>query len=145
MRILVVDDNETNRVVACLLLERRGHDVLVASCGPSALECMAKETLDVVLMDLSMPGMDGFETVRRFRASESTKPRLPIIALTAHSSIEDRQRSLEAGMNGLIAKPLNGSTIEVVLALATQLWEHDPPLQGSASSGRPAETEAPRH
>ena len=145
MRILVVDDNETNRVVACLLLERRGQDVLVAGCGPSALECMAKETLDVVLMDLSMPGMDVFETVRRFRASESTKPRLPIIALTAHSSIEDRQRSLEAGMNGLIAKPLNGSTIEVVLALATQLWEHDPPLQGSASSGRPAETEAPRH
>ena len=145
MRILVVDDNETNRVVACLLLERRGHDVLVAGCGPSALECMAKETLDVVLMDLSMPGMDGFETVRRFRASESTKPLLPIIALTAHTSIEDRQRSLEAGMNGLIAKPLNGSSLEVVLALATQLWELELPGAGAASSARPAETEAPRH
>ena len=102
MRILVVDDNETNRVVACLLLERRGHDVLVAGCGPSALECMAKESLDVVLMDLSMPGMDGFETVRRFRASESTKPLLPIIALTAHTSIEDRQRSLDVSSHQVV-------------------------------------------
>jgi CheY-like chemotaxis protein len=145
MRILVVDDNETNRVVACLLLERRGHDVLVASCGPSALECMAKETLDVVLMDLSMPGMDGFETVRRFRASETTEPRLPIIALTAHTSVEDRQRSLEAGMNGLIAKPLNGSTIEAVLALATQLWEIELPVVGSKSPAKHAETKASLH
>lgn len=145
MRILVVDDNETNRVVAQLLLERRGHDVLVASCGPTALEYMAKEVLDVVLMDLSMPGMDGFETVRRFRASETTQPRLPIVALTAHTSSEDRQRSLEAGMNGLIAKPINSSTIEVVLALATQLWEPDPPMAGSTSSARPLETKAALH
>ena len=145
MRILVVDDNETNRVVACLLLQRRGHDVLVAGCGRSALECMAKETLDVVLMDLSMPGMDGFETVRRFRASESTKQRLPIIALTAHSSIEDRQRSIEAGMDGLIAKPLNGSSIEIVLGLATRLRELDLQVAGSTSSVSPAETEASLH
>jgi CheY-like chemotaxis protein len=141
----VVDDNETNRVVASLLLESRGHDVLLANCGPSALECMAKETLDVVLMDLSMPGMDGFETVRCFRASETAEPRLPIIAFTAHTSIEDRQRSLEAGMNGLIAKPLNGGTIDAVLALATQLWELDPPVASGASSARPAETKATLH
>ena len=141
----MVDDNETNRVVASLLLESRGHDVLLANCGPSALECMAKETLDVVLMDLSMPGMDGFETVRRFRASETTEPRLPIIALTAHTSVEDRQRSLEAGMNGLIAKPLNGSTIEAVLALATQLWEIELPVVGSKSPAKHAETKASLH
>ena len=141
----MVDDNETNRVVASLLLESRGHDVLLANCGPSALECMAKETLDVVLMDLSMPGMDGFETVRRFRASETKEPRLPIIALTAHTSVEDRQRSLEAGMNGLIAKPLNGSTIEAVLALATQLWEIELPVVGSKSPAKHAETKASLH
>jgi two-component system sensor histidine kinase/response regulator len=106
---------------------------------------MAKEVLDVVLMDLSMPGMDGFETVRRFRASETTAPRLPIVALTAHTSVEDRQRSLEAGMNGLIAKPINANTIEVVLALATQLWDPDPPVAGSTSSARPLETKAALH
>ena len=116
MRILVVDDNETNRVVAQLLLERRGHDVLVASCGPSALECMAKEVLDVVLMDLSMPGMDGLETTRRIR-SDDVNGELTVVALTAHTSPKEQKMCLDAGMNAFMRKPFDSLQVDRLMGL----------------------------
>lgn len=120
MRILVVDDDDTNRLVVRLLMEQRGHEIIEASSGQIALDTLLVEAVDLVFMDLSMPVMDGFETVRRFRLSTKNDRQIPIIALTAHTTQEDRRRCFEAGMNGLIAKPLNVTSVDTVMALVRE-------------------------
>ena len=120
MRILVVDDDDTNRLVVRLLMEQRGHEIIEASSGQIALDTLLVEAVDLVFMDLSMPVMDGFETVRRFRLSTKNARQIPIIALTAHTTQEDRRRCFEAGMNGLIAKPLNVTSVDTVMALVRE-------------------------
>lgn len=117
LRILVVDDDDTNRLVVRLLMERRGHQVIEAACGQTALDTLSTETVDLVFMDLSMPLMDGFETVRRFRSTTQHRRQVPIIALTAQATQEDRNRCFETGMNGLIAKPLNLTCMDSVVKL----------------------------
>jgi CheY-like chemotaxis protein len=127
MRILVVDDDDTNRLVVRLLMERRGHEIVEAASGQDALDTLSVEKIDLVFMDLSMPMMDGFETVRRFRSITKNVRQIPIIALTAHTTQEDRRRCFEAGMNGLIAKPLNVTSVDTVMALVRDQGESDAP------------------
>ena len=127
MRILVVDDDDTNRLVVRLLMEQRGHEIIEASSGQIALDTLLVEAVDLVFMDLSMPVMDGFETVRRFRLSTKNARQIPIIALTAHTTQEDRRRCFEAGMNGLIAKPLNVTSVDTVMALVREQGVLDAP------------------
>jgi len=127
MRILVVDDDDTNRLVVRLLMEQRGHEIIEASSGQIALDTLLVEAVDLVFMDLSMPVMDGFETVRRFRLSTKDARQIPIIALTAHTTQEDRRRCFEAGMNGLIAKPLNVTSVDTVMALVREQGALDAP------------------
>lgn len=127
MRILVVDDDDTNRLVVRLLMEQRGHEIIEASSGQIALDTLLVEAVDLVFMDLSMPVMDGFETVRRFRLSTKNNRQIPIIALTAHTTQEDRRRCFEAGMNGLIAKPLNVTSVDTVMALVREQGAPDAP------------------
>ena len=127
MRILVVDDDDTNRLVVRLLMEQRGHEIIEASTGQIALDTLLVEAVDLVFMDLSMPVMDGFETVRRFRLSTKNARQIPIIALTAHTTQEDRRRCFEAGMNGLIAKPLNVTSVDTVMALVREQGVLDAP------------------
>lgn len=127
MRILVVDDDDTNRLVVRLLMERRGHEIIEAASGQIALETLSVEDVDLVFMDLSMPMMDGFETVRRFRSSTKGDRQIPIIALTAHTTQEDRRKCFEAGMNGLIAKPLNVTSVDTVMALVRDQGESNVP------------------
>ena len=127
MRILVVDDDDTNRLVVRLLMEQRGHEIIEASSGQIALDSLLVEAVDLVFMDLSMPVMDGFETVRRFRLSTKNARQIPIIALTAHTTQEDRRRCFEAGMNGLIAKPLNVTSVDTVMALVREQGAPDAP------------------
>jgi CheY-like chemotaxis protein len=127
MRILVVDDDDTNRLVVRLLMERRGHEIIEAASGQDALDTLSAEKIDLVFMDLSMPMMDGFETVRRFRSTTKNVRQIPIIALTAHTTQEDRRRCFEAGMNGLIAKPLNVTSVDTVMALVRDQGESDAP------------------
>jgi|APLow6443716910_1056828.scaffolds.fasta_scaffold213031_1 CheY-like chemotaxis protein len=127
MRILVVDDDDTNRLVVRLLMEQRGHEIIEASSGQIALDTLLVEAVDLVFMDLSMPVMDGFETVRRFRLSTKNARQIPIIALTAHTTQEDRRRCFEAGMNGLIAKPLNVTSVDTVMALVREQGAPDAP------------------
>jgi CheY-like chemotaxis protein len=127
MRILVVDDDDTNRLVVRLLMEQRGHEIIEASSGQIALDTLLVEAVDLVFMDLSMPVMDGFETVRRFRLSTKNDRQIPIIALTAHTTQEDRRRCFEAGMNGLIAKPLNVTSVDTVMALVREQGAPDAP------------------
>ena len=107
LRILVVEDNAVNQKVACGLLERHGHTVVVAVNGKEALHTLREQAFDLVLMDVQMPEMDGLEATAAIRAGEEgTGRRLPIIALTAQALQEDRERCLAAGMDGYLAKPV---------------------------------------
>lgn len=106
MKILLVEDNEMNRDMLARRLQRRGHEVLAAENGASALHRAATESPDVVLMDMGLPIMDGWETTRRMKADASTA-HIPVIALTAHAMDSDRNRALEAGCDDFDTKPVD--------------------------------------
>jgi signal transduction histidine kinase/ActR/RegA family two-component response regulator len=107
LRVLVADDNPVNRRVVERILEKQGIAVLPAANGQEATELFEKEEVDLVLLDVQMPVMDGLTAARRIRALEKGKSkRTPILALTAHAMKEDRERCLEAGMDGYLAKPV---------------------------------------
>ena len=105
-RILLVEDNEMSRDVLTRRLTRRGHTVLIATDGAEAIATARAEALDIVLMDLAMPVIDGWEAARRLRAGAATG-RLPIIALTAHAMVGDRERALAAGCDDYDTKPVD--------------------------------------
>lgn len=108
VRVLLAEDNLVNRAVAVGLLTRRGHEVVVAGNGVEVLEALEHETFDVVLMDVQMPVMGGFEATRLIRERErDTGGHIPIVALTAHAMSGDRERCLAAGMDGYLAKPVD--------------------------------------
>jgi CheY-like chemotaxis protein len=106
--VLVAEDNAVNQKLAQHLLERRGHTPIVVSNGREAVETLMADQFDLVLMDLQMPEMDGFEATASIRAREraTAGPHVPIIALTAHAMQGDRQRCLDADMDGYVAKPI---------------------------------------
>jgi len=106
--VLLAEDGLINQKVAVNLLERRGHIVEVAENGRAALEALERELFDLVLMDVQMPEMDGFEATAAIRERErETGDHLPIIAMTAHAMKGDRERCLEAGMDEYLAKPID--------------------------------------
>jgi signal transduction histidine kinase/DNA-binding response OmpR family regulator len=107
LRVLLAEDNQINQKLAVRLLQKQGHTVLVAVSGREALEALARERFDVVLMDVQMPEMDGFEATRAIRESEEgTSRHQPILAMTAHVMTGDRERCLASGMDGYVSKPL---------------------------------------
>ncbi len=106
-RILLAEDNVINQRLAVRVLQNRGQTVVVADDGEAALEALARESFDLVLMDVQMPGMNGFEATARVRGGEAGGGRLPIIAMTAHALQGDRERCLAAGMDGFVAKPID--------------------------------------
>jgi CheY-like chemotaxis protein len=119
LRILLAEDGLVNQKVAVNLLEQRGHKVTVANNGQEAVAVFDSELFDVVLMDLQMPAMDGFEATAIIREREKKSgTHIPIIAMTAHAMKGDRERCLESGMDGYIAKPIRAKdlyeTIEVM-------------------------------
>jgi signal transduction histidine kinase/CheY-like chemotaxis protein/ligand-binding sensor domain-containing protein len=120
LRILLAEDNVVNQVLVCRLLEKCGHSVVVANNGRKALEELEKEKFDLVLMDVSMPEMDGFEAVAAIRAKEGmARARVPIIAMTAHAMKGDRERCLAAGMDAYISKPIQPKElVQVIKSLA---------------------------
>jgi signal transduction histidine kinase/ActR/RegA family two-component response regulator len=116
LRILVVDDNEINQVVACKFLQKLGCQVEVARNGREAVDSIAHATYDAVLMDCEMPEMDGYEATREIRRQEHTTSRhLPIIALTGHASSEDEQKCRRAGMDDVVTKPMTLPTLRAKL------------------------------
>ena len=106
MKILLVEDNEMNRDMLSRRLAKRGFDVVVALDGSSGAAAAAAEQPDLILMDISLPDMDGCEVTRLVRAQPSTAS-IPIIALTAHAMETDRIRALEAGCQDFDTKPVD--------------------------------------
>ena len=111
-KVLLAEDNLVNQRLAVRLLEKWGCSVTVAGDGWQALAALRKETFDLALMDVQMPGMDGFEVTRRIREEEACDGgHLPILALTAHAMSGDRERCLAAGMDDYLSKPLNAQAL----------------------------------
>ena len=121
LRILLAEDNAINQKIARALLEKRGHSVALAINGRQALEQWEQHSFDVILMDVQMPEMDGFEATGLIRQQEQISgQRIPIIALTAHALKGDEERCLSAGMDSYVTKPIQAKqlflAIESVLA-----------------------------
>jgi CheY-like chemotaxis protein len=105
-RILLVEDNEMNRDMLSRRLARRGFEMLIAENGQSGVDLTVSERPDLVLMDMSLPVMDGWEATRRLKADPNTST-IPIIALTAHAMASDRELALEAGCDDYDSKPVD--------------------------------------
>jgi CheY-like chemotaxis protein len=108
MTVLLAEDNIVNQALAVKLLTRRGHAVTVVNNGLEALAALERETFDLVLMDVQMPVMGGFEATAAIRRRErETGTRQRIVAMTAHAMTGDQERCLAAGMDGYLAKPID--------------------------------------
>ena len=105
-RVLLVEDNEDNFELVRFLLERAGFDVLAGHDGQEALEMAHKELPDLILMDLSLPGIDGWTAARELKSDPKTS-HIPLMALTAHTLPGDRKRAMESGFDGYISKPID--------------------------------------
>jgi signal transduction histidine kinase/DNA-binding response OmpR family regulator len=138
LHILVVEDSIVNQTLAVRLLETRGHTTVVASTGAEALAAIEQQPFDVVLMDVQMPEMDGFEATAAIRMQEQTTgTHLPIIAMTAHVMQGDRERCLEAGMDAYVSKPIQAmDLLETMERLVPELInaESEPPLEPSVTA-----------
>jgi len=104
-RILLVEDNEMNRDMLSRRLTRKGFDVVCAEDGEQGVSMAGSESPDLILMDMSLPGIDGWEATRRLKADDATKA-IPVIALTAHAMASDRKQALEAGCDDYDTKPV---------------------------------------
>jgi two-component system cell cycle response regulator DivK len=105
-KILLVEDNEMNRDMLSRRLARRGYEVLVAVDGKAGVEMATREAPALILMDMSLPGLDGWEATRRIKASPTTQA-IGIIALTAHAMAGDREKALAAGCDDFDTKPVD--------------------------------------
>ena len=103
--ILLVEDNEMNRDMLSRRLQRLGYEVLIASDGLEGLAMARQAPADLILMDMSLPGMDGWEVTRHLKADEATRA-VPVIALTAHAMVADRQQAMAAGCDDYDTKPV---------------------------------------
>jgi two-component system, sensor histidine kinase and response regulator len=116
LHILLTEDNLVNQRIVVRMLEKRGHSVVVAGNGKEALDAFARDTFDLVLMDIQMPLVDGFEATRLIRAQQrGSSEHIPIVAMTAHAMKGDRERCLAAGMDDYISKPINTSELYELL------------------------------
>jgi CheY-like chemotaxis protein len=103
--ILIVEDNEMNRDMLSRRLERKGYAILIAVDGAEGVDVAREKMPDLILMDMSLPVVDGWEATRRIKADESLK-HIPIIALTAHAMANDRDKALDAGCDEYDTKPI---------------------------------------
>ncbi len=142
LHILLTEDNTVNQQVAKRLLEKRGHGVRVAENGRQALEFLEKERFDLVLMDVQMPKMDGFEATAAIRRKErQTGGHIPIIAMTAHAMSGDEERCLQAGMDAYLTKPLK---VESLLQLVQEICPQTQPASAAAPAHTLSVNQAPQ-
>jgi len=112
MKVLLVEDSPVNQKLAAALLQKRGFEVTPKENGKAALASLERESFDLILMDVQMPEVDGFEATRTIREREkSTGGHIPIIAITAHALKGDQERCLAAGMDAYISKPIRSSEL----------------------------------
>jgi CheY-like chemotaxis protein len=104
-KILLVEDNEMNRDMLGRRLQRRGHEVLIAVDGAEGVAMAQADAPDLILMDMILPVMDGWEATRRLKSASDTRP-IPVIALTAHAMSGDREKAIEAGCDDYDTKPV---------------------------------------
>ena len=121
-RVLVVEDDSTNRMLATNILKRNGYSVAIARDGVEAVDMCTQESFDLILMDVQMPNMNGLEATGAIRKLEVARGRhTPILALTAHAMEGDRERCVQAGMDDYMSKPIHAkdllSKIKTLIAL----------------------------
>jgi len=130
LRILLAEDNPVNQKLARRILEKQNHVVSVAANGREALHAYERQAFDLILMDIQMPEMDGFEAASEIRARERDGKHIPIIALTAHAMSGDRERCLSAGMDGYLTKPIR---VDELISEINRLQVTVNPIPASAS------------
>lgn len=135
LRVLIAEDNLVNQRLISRLLEKMGHQVVVASDGMAVLRILERGEVDLIAMDMQMPILDGVETTRKIRATEGASgTHIPIVAMTANAFAEDRRKCLEAGMDGFVVKPVSAQSIrdemERVLSLQKVAARMEPAEQG---------------
>lgn len=108
-KILIIEDNEQNRYLATFLLEQHGYEVVCAFDGPSGIELVKTVKPALILLDIQLPLMDGYAVARALRNNPDLRD-IPIIAVTSYAMVGDREKSLAAGCNGYIEKPINPNT-----------------------------------
>jgi CheY-like chemotaxis protein len=119
--VVLAEDDAANQRLFQMVLEDCGYRILVASNGREVLHILETDGVDLVLMDIHMPGMDGLETVKRIRASEKPYSGVPVIGVTAHAGLPERRVFLDAGMNAFEPKPVDlGRLIETIDRLLAQ-------------------------
>jgi CheY-like chemotaxis protein len=125
LHVMLVEDNAVNQALASRLLEKQGYQVTVVGDGRKALATLGRNKFDLVLMDVQMPEMDGFEATAAIREAEQcTGGRLPIIAMTAHAMKGDRERCLSAGMDGYVSKPVHVQELFAVMDDVLERAQH---------------------
>lgn len=105
-KVLCVEDNAVNMILVERIVEAEGHELIRAEDGPTALDILESDTPDIILLDINLPGIDGLELARRFKANPRLAP-VPLIATTAQVLVGDRERCLEAGCDDYLPKPLD--------------------------------------
>jgi len=123
--ILLIEDNEQNRYLATFLLEQHGYKILSALNGPQGIEMAQASMPDLILLDIQLPGMDGYTVARVLRGIDSLRA-TPIIAVTSYAKVGDREKSLAAGCSGYIEKPINPETFVTEIELFLRPSTHNP-------------------
>jgi CheY-like chemotaxis protein len=120
----VAEDNQINRITVSKFLDKMGCLHECVENGKQALEALAAQPFDCVIMDLQMPVMDGIEATRRIRSAKfpGVDPRLPIIGLTAHAMAGDAEKALAAGMDGYVTKPVDINSLSQAMGEALKAW-----------------------
>jgi signal transduction histidine kinase/DNA-binding response OmpR family regulator len=142
LRLLLAEDNAVNQRLATRLLEKQGHTVMVANNGREAVELYYRESFDLILMDVQMPEMSGFEATAKIREAElSTGRHVPIIAVTAHAMKGDEESCLGAGMDGYLSKPIQSSKLFQLINHFAPIAPNPEPMMGAARRTEPNDRE----
>ena len=123
LRILVVDDNPDNLYLLERLLHRLNHQVIATTSAEEALQILSENWFDLLILDIQMPGMDGYELLEAIRRQRLIPESTPVAAVTAYASAEDKRRVMEAGFSGYLSKPISGAGLR---GLLSQVIQPDP-------------------